>query len=209
MLLLTFSFTENDNTTWQLKKDQDGITVYTKTERSSGLKVFRGVTEINGSLSSVISLMKSVAEGPNWIYNCTEATLLKSDNFWDEYIYFRTHVRWPFRDRDAIVHLNLSQDPISQIVTITMKGVPDYLPENRKVVRMPVMEGYWQLAPVDNGRILITYQMKSDHGKGIPDFLAKSSLIDYPFETLSKLRSRSQSPTYQHKVLPQIVEPKD
>lgn len=194
---------------WELKKDSDGIAVYTKTESTSGLKVFRGVTEVKGSLSSLISLMKSVDDSPNWIYNCTEATLLKSDSFWEEYIYFRTEVRWPFRDRDAIVHLKLSQDPDTHIVTITMKGVPDYLPKTDKVVRMPIMDGYWQLAPVDGGRVIITYQMMSDPGKGIPDFLAKTNLINYPFETLLKLKSRSQMVEYQNAVLAEIVEPED
>lgn len=194
---------------WKLRKDSNGIAVYTKTEPTSGLKVFRGVTEVKGSLSSLISLMKSVEEGPNWIYNCTEASLLKSDSFWEEYIYFKTHVRWPFRDRDAIVHLKLSQDIDTHIVTITMKGVPDYLPKTDRVVRMPVMEGYWQLAPVDGGRVLITYQMMTDPGKGIPDFLAKTNLINYPFETLLKLKSQSQMVEYQNASLPEIVEPED
>lgn len=207
--LLTITSTGVRDGSWELKKDKNGISVYTKTEGNSGLKVFRGITEVKGSLSSLISLMKSVEDSPNWIYNCTEATLLKSDSFWEEYIYFKTHVRWPFRDRDAIVHLKLSQDPETHIVTITMKGVPDYLPKTDKVVRMPVMEGYWQLAPVDNGRVLITYQMMSDPGQGIPEFLAKTSLIDYPFETLLKLKSRSQRAEYQNATLPQIVEPQD
>ncbi len=182
---------------WKLKKNLNGITVYTKTDSRNGLKVFRGVTEVESSLSSLIGLMKSIDDGPNWIYNCTEAKVLKAESFWEEYIYFRSHVKWPFRDRDAVIRMKLEQDAESKIVTITMEGIPDYLPQTKNVVRMPVMKGYWQLVPLD-GKVIVTYQMMSDPGKGIPDFLTNSSLIDYPFETLLKLKERVLADRYQN-----------
>ncbi|MBO3697210.1 hypothetical protein [Roseivirga sp. E12] len=197
-----------DSSAWNLSKEDDGISVYTKTDSKSGLKVFRGVTKVETSLSNLVALMKSIEDGPNWIYNCTEAKVLSADNFWEEYIYFRNHVRWPFRDRDAVVHMKLDQDPLTGILTISMKGVPDYIPETKKVVRMPVMEGYWQLAPVGD-HVIVTYQMMSDPGKGIPDFLIRISLIDYPFETLSKLRDRVNLPKYQNLTFPELSLPKE
>ncbi len=193
---------ENLNT-WKLKKDFNGITVYTKTDIQNGLKVFRGVTEVESSLSSLIGLMKSIDDGPNWIYNCTEAKVLNAESFWEEYIYFRSHVKWPFRDRDAVIHMKLDQDAETKIVTITMEGIPGYLPKTKNVVRMPVMKGYWQLVPLD-GKVIVTYQMMSDPGKGIPEFLSNSGLIDYPFETLLKLKKRVLTDRYQDLTFPQI-----
>lgn len=203
---LTFTgiFPSGDSSPWSLRKAEEGITVYTKTNESNGLQVFRGITEVESSLSSLIALMKSIEDGPNWIYNCTEAKVLSVESFWEEYIYFRSHVKWPFRDRDAVIHMKLSQDPISHVVTIMMKSVDDYLPEHNKVVRMPLMEGFWQLVPVE-GKVIVTYEMMSDAGKGIPDFLTKASLIDYPFETLNKLKERVKLAKYQEVTFPELI----
>lgn len=195
-LLITSPSGDNDST-WSLRKSEQGITVYTKTHEDNGLKVFRGITEVESSLSSLIALMKSIEDGPNWIYNCTEAKVLETESLWEEYIYFRSHVRWPFRDRDAVMHTKLSQDPDSKIVTITMKGLPNYIDETKNVIRMPVMEGFWQLVPVE-GKVIVTYEMMCDAGKGIPDFLANASLIDYPFETLLNLKERVKADEYQN-----------
>jgi len=205
LTLLITSSSGDSGSTWSLRKAEQGITVNTKTHEDNGLKVFRGITEVETSLSSLISLMKSIEDGPNWIYNCTEAKVLGSENFWEEYIYFRSHVQWPFRDRDVVMHTKLSQDPDSKIVTITMKGLPDYIGKTKNVIRMPVMEGFWQLVPVE-GKVIVTYEMMCDAGKGIPDFLANASLIDYPFETLLNLKERVRSEKYQNVIYPELSE---
>ena len=67
------------------------------------------------------------------------------------------------------------------------------------------MEGFWQLVPVE-GKVIVTYEMMCDAGKGIPDFLANASLIDYPFETLLNLKERVRSEKYQNVIYPELSE---
>ena len=66
MLLLLFSLLQAD--TWELAKERDGITVYTRNVEGSPFLAFKGVTVVEGDLSDKESLRGTV-QGCDYLFH--------------------------------------------------------------------------------------------------------------------------------------------
>lgn len=75
------------------------------------------------------------------------------------------------------------------MITCDLKGFPDMVPRKHKIVRIPRMEGYWKIEPLDGGQVRVTVQSQSEPGGSVPEGMANSASVDAPFSMLSKLRS--------------------
>ena len=62
---------------WDLTKETNNIRVYTRSVEGSSFKEYKGVVQIEASLSSLVALVDDVLDYPNWIHTCIEATVLK------------------------------------------------------------------------------------------------------------------------------------
>src|SRR5580765_5071510 len=103
--LSKFSFA--DSTDWVLKKNENGIAVYTRYAEGSHLKEVRVVNVVESSLSGLVALLLDIKNYPNWIYACSEASVLKEINNHEQYQYQVTDVPWPVSDRDVASHIKI------------------------------------------------------------------------------------------------------
>src|SRR6476469_9322552 len=111
-------YASGDQHDWELKKEENGIKVYTRYAENSRLKEVRAVTEVKSSLSGIVALLLDVKNYPNWIYSCSEASTLSMVNNHDEYHYQVTHLPWPLSNRDMIWHFKIEQEETMKIVTV-------------------------------------------------------------------------------------------
>jgi START domain-containing protein len=181
---------------WELRKDKESILVYTRNVDESKFQEFKGITKIKTSLNSLVTLLEDTSTCKNWVYKCLSEETIKTVSLNEKFIYLVSDAS-PLKNRDAIIHVTRTQDPKTKKVTYTRKGVPDFIPEKKGMVRVPLIDGLWTLEPVENNYIVVTYQLISDPGGNIPSFLANYFVIDAPFETLLKLRSEVENRKYQ------------
>src|ERR1044071_4416289 len=74
-----------DSTDWVLRKNENGIIVYTRLAEGSNLKEVKVVNEVNSALAGLVALLLDVKNYPNWIYACSEASTLKMLNEQEQY----------------------------------------------------------------------------------------------------------------------------
>jgi hypothetical protein len=151
---------------------------------------------IDASLSSLVALVDDIAQCHEWIETCKEGKLLKRINQKVSYHYTINHAPWPVNDRDAVVIHTISQAPQSRVVTIGIRGVPDYIPEKTGLVRVKKIKGHWRFTPGNNGLVEVLYQVHSEPGGNIPSWLVNSIVISQPFNTLKKMRIVVRQPKY-------------
>jgi hypothetical protein len=72
-------------------------------------------------------------------------------------------------------------------IKIALKGIPDYLPEKKGIVRMKKVEGYILLKPTGNNTEIV-YVFHSEPGDNVSTWLANNSIAELPFKTLSGLQ---------------------
>ncbi len=194
---------------WKLKKTSAGIEVYVREVPGSDLNEFKGIMYLKGvRLGSLLAVFDDTPAYPAWMHECIEAKLLKRINLFERITYTVTHAPWPVWDRDIISYSIVKQDPKTLTVTIQLAGRADYLPQVPKRVRVPKLNAVWIFKPMDNGEIMVFYQLHSEPGGTLPAGLANMASVDLPYYTLFKLRDFIKQEKYAGAVYPQVIEPK-
>ena len=181
---------------WSLDKDGHGVKVYTRSAKGYSLKAFRAETRVKAPLHAMVAL---IADGPSfthWYTDCSRNDEIKSPAPRESIMYFVNDSPFPVMDRDSIIHTVVSQDPTTKAVKFAMKGVPDFMPEKSSYVRVPRLEGFWLMTPVNDQETDVVLEMATDTGGSVPSFLANQQVTSAPYKTFVKMRTYVQKPRY-------------
>jgi len=191
---------------WDLKVDKDGVKVYTRGVEDSNIKEFKGEITARSNMGSIIAIIDSVSAYPKWMMNCTSAKRIKNINKTSGYNYYVVHAPWPATDRDLCSYYCIKQDTATKVVTMTLKGVKDYLPVEKDIVRIPKLNGFWQLTPLAKGLTKVVYQVHCDIGGVIPAFIVNAYITDSPYYNLLNIKKLVESPLYPKTVIKYLKE---
>jgi hypothetical protein len=191
---------------WVLKLDKDGIKVYTRTIEGSSVQEFKGEITVKSNLGNILAVIDSIPAYPNWMYKCSDAKRLKKTTRESGYIYSVLASPWPISDRDICTFYTVRQDTNTKIVTISMKGVKDYLPEKPDKVRVPSLKGSWQLIPIAKGVTKIVYQVHCESGGSVPAAIVNAYITDTPYYNLLNLKKIVESPISPKSGMKEIKE---
>ena len=191
---------------WTLKLNKENIAVYTKTQANSNLKAIKVDCELNTTLTKLTAVVLDANAGKDWVYSTKSSVLLKQVSPSEIYYYSEVKLPWPFSNRDFIAHLIAVQDPATKVVTIDGPVEPDYLPENKGIVRVRKSFGKWIITPKGSNRVRLEYILETDPGGSIPAWLVNMFVTKGPFETFKKLKDQLNKPKYAAVKLPFIAE---
>ncbi len=187
LVFAIMSFTPTHSGTWELAKEKGVIKVYTRTSAMGSLKDSKGVMQVKSTVDDVLTLLRKFDQYSKWMYRCPESKLLKKVSEAEYYVYTVTDAPWPVTDRDLVTHVKAEQKPDGTII-LNLSGVKDYIPVKPDRVRVPRFKGLWQVTPKTNGMVEITYQLESDPGGSLPDWVANATATDIPFFTLVEMK---------------------
>lgn len=173
---------------WQLEREEEGVSVYLADVPGSKYKAYRGVVTINGDLAAVKAAQEDVEGSCAWIFSCQQQRLLETKGDVSE-LYTRFEMPWPVKARDSVIQVTTRTDADGS-VTRSLKAVPDRLPEEKDFVRVQRVDGQWQLRPLADGKVEVTYEVHTEPGGSVPSWLANSFVVDAPLQTLQGLRAK-------------------
>lgn len=196
---------ENDG--WQLKKDEKGVTVYTRNAENSAFKELKSVAYVKTSISSIVGLLYDFEKYPEWVYKCGTSGTLKTISE-KELIHYQTVIApWPISNRDFIVNIKIRQDEITKVVSIKSYATGTYIPVFPDYVRIMNFNASWTLTPQKDGTVEIVYQLLVDPAGFVPAWAVNMAIVDGPFETMSKIKERVFKDEYQKTKISFIKEP--
>lgn len=170
------------------------IKTYERAVDGSDVKAFRGVTEVQAPIISVMAVMADASTCDQWVYQC-KTMELRDDH--RAYIHFKGI--WPANDRDALIETEASQDPKTKAVTLASHAVEGE-PEHEGVVRMAAFRDQFVLTPLEDGWTRIDFQTFVDPGgnvSGIANTISKNA----PRETLEGLTELATREPYKNATL--------
>ena len=171
---------------WELKKNENGIAVYTRKPATGNLKELRVVCELTATKAQLISTLQDIGNYNEWVYSNKKSEILKSLNPHKIIYYTESHLPWPIKDRDLIVQLDINPGP--EILEIQAKSLPEYLPQNKKFVRVPYSLAKWKVTQVDDNKLKVDYTFSVDPGGSIPSWLVNATMAIGPYNSFVKLR---------------------
>ncbi len=111
---------------WELKKNENGIEVYTRKAAKGSIRELRVLCELDATKEQLISTLQDIVNYNKWVYSNKKSVIIKTINPQNIVYYTESHLPWPLKDRDLIVELTIT--PIPDVVkTSRPKKHPDYL----------------------------------------------------------------------------------
>ncbi len=204
LLLIRFvSFAQSD---WNLKKDKDGIRVYSRNSDHSKFNEIKAEFTISARLSELASVMLDADDHVQWQYSTKSSYLLQRISDSELYFYNEINAPWPVANRDLVVHLKISQDRVTRVMTMAALCTPGFSPCYPSIVRVPVLKAIWTVTPVDAGTLRIEYVMETDPGGSVPAWLINMFATKGPYESFKNLRQQVLLSKYRNAHLSFITD---
>ena len=187
-----FAFAED---AWELKRDRDGIQVYTRSVEGSKHKAVKAEMLVEASLNELVGLVMDTSACPDWAALCKVSEVAEQVSETELYVYTLNDLPWPVKDRDAVAKVLWTQDA-SGSVKMTAELVTGKVPETRKALRLTQGITSWVFHPEENGTRIVS-EAHLDPGGGTPAWLTNMLLVDSPFDTMVGMRDLVTSGKYK------------
>lgn len=175
---------------WELKKDKDGIRVYTRAAEGSSVREIKATFDVSGSLEQVKRVLLDVAAQPQWVYATNQSVVLKriSDN---ELIYYSEKAMpWPLTNRDVVMHVTVVLDAAKSILTLSGTSAPGVQEEKKGIVRVRRSNVSWTVTKTGENKLHIEYLAFADPGGAIPAWVSNAFITKGPYETFVNFRKK-------------------
>lgn len=190
ILIITFCFnltkTLAQVNDWVLKKDKQGVEVYTREDKLTGLIEFKATTIFQASIDTILNVFRNVEGYSEWMADTKISLTLKQINEFESYIYFEAQVPWPLENRDILLYQKIKKTDDETIISLT--GKPDYIPKKKGITRIEKASGSWEFITLPRNKVKVTYTFLADPGLNIPKWIINLFIVDGPSKTLLNLK---------------------
>ncbi|MDB5231291.1 MAG: lipid-binding domain protein [Chitinophagaceae bacterium] len=191
-LVLLIPVMSYEQTDWLLKKEKDGIKIFSRLSDQSKFNELKVEFTTKGSLSQLSSIILDVEKNTDWVYNTKSAMLIKKLNADEVIFYSEVALPWPMSNRDFYSHLKVHRDSINKTLTVDSRSMPDYLPRKNSIVRIPISQAHW-LVTTANSELNITYILRVNPGGAVPAWVSNMFSTKGPYESFKKLKEKMES----------------
>lgn len=173
----------NHDGEWNLKKEKDGIKLYTRHEEGYSLKAVRAVTTFDAPLETCIAVLRDIDHLVELFPDCEKVVKVKQDET-SQIHYLQLKAPWPVTNRDGAFSLSYSYDEKENGVFIQAKMASDVYPKQDGFVRLTKGGGTWKFNRVDATHTQLEYYYLGDPGGSIPAWVANSVIEESPYRML-------------------------
>jgi len=189
---------------WNLVKEKEGVSVYTREVNGSDFLEFKGVVEVPAPLDAVVAFLYDIPRTPEWINDCDFGMTLEEVSFYDNYIYQTFDLPFPVSDRALILHSILTYtEEGARLDSVASNDFCKHRDDERcmmikkhKQLYIQQSKGVYRLISLDQNRTKIIWRLHTEPGGYIPSWLANSLVVALPFNSLKALRELVQEPRY-------------
>ena len=184
---------------WKLKKEVDGIEVFTRNVAGSNLKELKiemSFPEVD--FSTLMAVLTDTESYPEWLYKCDYAKTIEHPQSAETVDYYKFNFPWPLSDRDLYVRSVITQDVSKKELLITTTALPDYATDTDGKVRVKKHINTWHFFLSAGEPIRLVYKAKADPGGHIPDWMVNMVIDRGPTISMQNLRERIKMDKYKN-----------
>lgn len=178
---------------WELKRDSDGIRIYTRSTDGSAIKDLKASFDVRGSLNRVSGVLLDVAGQKEWVYATEQSIVVRRISASEITYYTVKEMPWPVSNRDVVMRMKLTSDTEKGLLTLSAASEANVVPEKKGVVRIHNTEVLWTVTAVGNGMLHVEYLAKVDPGGSLPVWVANMFLTRGPYETFMQFRKKIEA----------------
>ncbi|OUR89593.1 hypothetical protein A9Q81_21360 [Gammaproteobacteria bacterium 42_54_T18] len=194
ILLFTSAITYAND--WVLETSNDDVNVYSRKWPGDAFREIRGVTTVKASMRQLVSFLQDENINTQWVPYSGGAKVLGRPDQYRTYVHFKMNTKWPFKNRDTVALFTLSQNEHNKNVTIQLESAPDKINMLKGRIRIKEFSGFWELTPLDNTQIHISYQTHLNPEGFLPAWMSNRVAYNSTLVSLSNLKK--QIVNYNH-----------
>ena len=138
-----------------------------------------------------------------WTWHAIDSKLLKKVSPTEYYFYVTHDSPYGVPDRDVALHMILEpQTKGKPYITMTVRAVPDYIPEKPPFVRMTAEEMNVKITPLPDGKMSIVNEGYVDPGGNMASWAINFVQRSAPYATLLGMRRMLQQPEVLNSTAP-------
>lgn len=189
IFIVQTGYTQFDHCT--LKKDKDGIKVYTCKSEHDRFKTLKASFIIKQTTPEELeSFLRNVSNYPSWQYNMASADILKSNTV-DGTMIIRSEIDapWPLENRELIAQFSVQRFQDAEQLQFTVKTIAYDYPSAKGLVRVPFSHAQWDIKKV-NDSVEVVYTMRIDPGGVVPAWLVNMAMAEGPYTSFVNLKKQ-------------------
>lgn len=171
-----------------LKRDQDGIKVYTCKTVGEKLRSLRAEFILKDlTIDQLEDFLLDVDGYKRWQYNMIESRMLKKVS--DRDMIYRTVVDapWPVENRELIVRYTSERDTVRQTMNIVIANDSYSYPESDDLIRVPSSYATWNIVTQGND-LKVEYALRIDPGGSVPAWLINIAMAEGPHHSFRNMK---------------------
>ncbi len=189
LLFLPYIKANTDNNSWTLRKDKDGITIFSRRSETSKYNDLRIEVDLPGTPAELESVLLDVQHYPGWAYAFNSTVMIKKVSSSEVIYYSKVDVPWPGTNRDFYADLKLNMDPTGRTLTVESDGMKNQ-PENKDLVRIAMSHVVWTVTAESDNVMHLHYILQMDPGGSVPAWILNAFCLKAPMETFTNLKRR-------------------
>lgn len=198
ILLSIISFDLKAQSKWDIVKQTDDITVFTRKSENSKYKEVKITMTIKCTMNELVAALEDVDAHKDWVPYTIDSKMVKKDSDSEFYYYVSSDFPFPAKDRDVVIYYEREQAADSKVVITRSEAAPEVLPKSDGFVRVPVFSSSYVLTPLDDGIIDIEYLLKVSPGGKIPAWIINLGVTKGPIKTMESLIKLIDSGKYSN-----------
>lgn len=171
---------------WQLKKSDGHIKVFTRDNSSSGFKEVRVEATFTGTPEKLLAILTDVDHHKEWVYRTEKVYLIKKIGPHELLYYAETNVP-VFSNRDIVIRMTYEHDPVKGSLYVKTVGEPNAIAQRDGIVRIRKFLADYTVHKVSPHQISIVYTLTIDPGGSMSSGLANMFVTKGPLETFQGL----------------------
>jgi hypothetical protein len=169
---------------WQLRKNENGIKVYTKEKEDTHIYMYKVVTKVSVSPETFYRQVVDFRENLKHMELVDSIRFLdhQTDRRYRNYMHF--NLPWPIKDREMVMEMLVTKD--QDAIYLESNDLPEYLPKNRRAIRIKDFQEKWTIQNgknQDESQITITGWV--DPGGALPGWVVNLFSANTPFRLIS------------------------
>jgi hypothetical protein len=182
----------SDKNDWTLKREKDGIDIYSRPSNCSKVNDIRVDMDLTGTVEQLAAIIRDIDGYSGWVYSTRTATMIKKVSENEVIYYAEVGTPWPAANRDYYADLKITLNPANHSMNVVSVGMKDYQPEKKDFVRVPMSRGSWTVTTQSARKIHLQYILQIDPGGSIPAWILNSFVAKAPLETFSNLKKKME-----------------
>jgi hypothetical protein len=187
-----------DSDGWELRRESDGVRVFTRDSSIPGLKTVRAETVVPvddpyvilallADLEAAVELMDTVSFVEE--LECAEAG--------SNCVHMVLDMPWPVQDRDVAAVATMLHDEKNRRFILVLTGRPGLIPVDGRYLRVPSFDSTYTLSYGAGAGVHVIFESTVDPGGSIPAWVMNYGITRMPVNTLTNMRRLVSREKYQ------------